>query len=50
MEKKYKHKINLRSNKDVLEQWGTIRYESKPPLNLGPDQDITTTQNNIKQA
>lgn len=49
-EKKMNHKINLRSNADVMEEWGRIRYEHKPALNLGPDQDIVTTQKNIELA
>ena len=50
-EKRMKHKINMRTNKDVLAEWGRIRYGPHvPQLNLGQDQDITNTQNSIKQA
>ena len=38
-----KHKIKLRSNKEIMAEWGKIRYEAKPALNLGPDQDVVTT-------
>ena len=44
------HKINLRSNADVMEEWGRIRDEHKPALYLGPDQDIVTTKKNIELA
>ena len=38
-----KHKINLRTNADVMAEWGAIRYMQPKALDLGPDQDITTT-------
>lgn len=35
-EKLLKHKLNMRTNKDVLAEWGKIRYAPYvPQLNLG---------------
>lgn len=44
-EKRMKHKIKLRSNKDVMDEWGAIRYDvgNYNRLNLGVDKDITDT-------
>jgi len=45
-----KHKIHLRSNAAVLAERGMGKFEAKPVVYLGPDQDVVTTQKNIEYA
>jgi hypothetical protein len=38
-----KHKIKMRTNKEVMAEWGKIRYHDYPVPDFGVDSDVITT-------
>jgi hypothetical protein len=38
-----KHKIKMRTNAEVMAEWGKIRYETRPVPDFGVDSDVITT-------
>jgi hypothetical protein len=37
------HRIKLRTNKEVMDEWGMIRYETRAVPDFGVDSDILST-------
>ena len=43
VEKQMGHQIKMRTNKEVMDEWGMIRYETRPVPDFGVDSDILST-------